>query len=300
MSSLRIRLLQRSKTSLIQCSTHRRSLSNSLVTYDTRENGKIGILTLNNPDKMNALTEDMGDALKNVIDNISHHCTTHENHVDSSLRTVIITGAGRAFSAGGDLDWLNRRHHDLPENNERIMLQFYKRFLILRELPVPIIAAINGPAIGAGLSMAVGGCDIRIASTKATMGFTFNRLGLHPGMAALHFAPLLVGPANASDLLITGRVIKSSEALQMGLVNKVSENALEESINFAQEICKAAPIAVKTTVQALRRRQEAVGLGLEESMKIDAQAQAITYKSKDFAEGLMALKEKRPGNFKGV
>ena len=67
------------------------------MTYDTRENGKIGILTLNNPDKMNALTEDMGDALKNVIDNISHHCTTHENHVDSSLRTVIITGAGLCF-----------------------------------------------------------------------------------------------------------------------------------------------------------------------------------------------------------
>merc|ERR1712025_883413 len=103
------------------------------------------------------------------------------------------------------------RHHDTKGNNSKIMLQFYKRFLVLRELSVPIIAAINGPAIGAGLCLAQGGCDIRIASSKASMGFTFNRLGLHPGMGALHFAPLLIGPANAADLLITGRVIKAEE-----------------------------------------------------------------------------------------
>ena len=95
------------------------------------------------------------------------------------------------------------------------------------------------------------------------MGFTFNRLGLHPGMAALHFAPLLMGPAFAADLLITGRVIKAQEALQMGLVNKVADDAMEESLKFAKEICMAAPLSVKTTVKALRLRQEATGLGLE-------------------------------------
>ena len=125
------------------------------------------------------------------------------------------------------------------------------------------LLAINGPAIGAGLCLAVGGCDLRVASTKATMGFTFNRLGLHPGMAALHFAPLLMGPAFAADLLITGRVIKAQEALQMGLVNKVADDAMEESLKFAKEICMAAPMSVKTTVKALRLRQEATGLGLE-------------------------------------
>jgi len=237
---------------------------------------------------MNALTEDMGDALHTVIDNVS-----------DEVRAIIITGSGRSFSAGGDLDWLMTRHHDTKENNQSIMLQFYKRFLKLRELQIPIIAAINGPAIGAGLCLAVGGCDLRVASTKATMGFTFNRLGLHPGMAALHFAPLLMGPAFAADLLITGRVIKAQEALQMGLVNKVADNAMDESLKFAKEICMAAPLSVKTTVKALRLRQEATGLGLEESMKLDAHSQAITYNTKDFAEGLAALKQRRPGNFTG-
>ena len=115
---------------------------------------------------------------------------------------------------------------------------------------VLIISAINGPAIGAGLCLAQGGCDIRIASiSKASMGFTFNRLGLHPGMGALHFAPLLIGPANAADLLITGRVIKAEEALKMGLVNKICDDVLEESFKFAEEIRKAAPKAVETTVK---------------------------------------------------
>ena len=106
-------------------------------------------------------------------------------HFRKQKNPIISAFLGRAFSAGGDLDWLMDRHHDSATNNEEIMLKFYKRFLILRTLPVPVIGAINGPAIGAGLSLAVGGCDMRVASPKATMGFTFTRLGLHPGMARI-------------------------------------------------------------------------------------------------------------------
>ena len=155
----------------------------TLVTYRTELEGKVGIITLDNPSKLNALTEPMGEALAQVLATVNKDLP----------RAVIVTGAGRAFSAGGDLDWLMDRHHDSQTNNQNIMLKFYKKFLILRTLPVPVIAAINGPAIGAGLSLAVGGCDIRMASPKASMGFTFTRLGLHPGMAALHFAPQLIG-----------------------------------------------------------------------------------------------------------
>ena len=110
------------------------------------------------------------------------------------MRAAILTGAGRAFSAGGDLDWLMARHRDTPENNVAVMTEFYKRFLVLRRLPVPVIAAINGPAIGAGLCLAVGGADLRVASTGAKLGVTFTKLGLHPGMAATFFLPQLVGP----------------------------------------------------------------------------------------------------------
>merc|ERR1712117_182108 len=118
----------------------------------------------------------------------------------------------------------------------------------LRELPCPVIAAINGPAIGAGACVAVGGCDIRYASAKAKLAFNFTKIGLHPGMAGTHFLPRLIGPSKAADLLLTGRLINAQEALECGLVDKV-------------------------------RRE--------------AEAQAITYATKDFLEGVTAVKEKR-------
>ena len=129
--------------------------------------------------------EPMGDALISTVEKLQS---------DTKVRAAILTGAGKAFSAGGDLDWLLARHRDTPENNIKVMQEFYKRFLVMRQLPVPIIAAINGPAIGAGLCLAVGGADVRIAGNKAKLGVTFTRLGLHPGMAATHFLPQLVGP----------------------------------------------------------------------------------------------------------
>ena len=134
---------------------------------------------------MNALTEPMGDALTAVVTRLQS---------DPGVRCAVLTGAGRAFSAGGDLDWLMQRHRDTPENNISVMTKFYKRFLVMRQIPVPVIAAINGPAIGAGLCLAVGGADVRVASSGAKLGVTFTKLGLHPGMAATHFLPQLVGP----------------------------------------------------------------------------------------------------------
>ena len=134
---------------------------------------------------MNALTEPMGDALTGVVTRLQS---------DPGVRCAVLTGAGRAFSAGGDLDWLMQRHRDTPENNISVMTKFYKRFLVMRQIPVPVIAAINGPAIGAGLCLAVGGADVRVASSGAKLGVTFTKLGLHPGMAATHFLPQLVGP----------------------------------------------------------------------------------------------------------
>ena len=109
---------------------------------------QVAIITLNNPGKMNALTEEMGDALGGRL---------AEVRGEGSVRAAVITGAGKAFSAGGDLDWLMARHRDTPENNLVVMQEFYKKFLVMREMEVPVIAAINGPAIGAGLCLALGG-----------------------------------------------------------------------------------------------------------------------------------------------
>ena len=112
----------------------------------------------------------------------------------------------------------------------------------------------------------------------------------------MHHVPKLVGPANAADILLSGRVFSAQEAKEMGLVSRLSEDALKGSLELAEEICKAAPVAVQTTLLALRRQS---ALGLEESMKLDAKSQAETYKTQDLAEGVLSLKEKRPPQFTG-
>lgn len=116
---------------------------------------------------------------------------------------MVLTGEGRAFSAGGDLAWLRERASSDPRDNVDTMLAFYDRFLCLRSLPVPIIAAINGPAVGAGLCLTLA-CDLRVAARSAKLGFTFVHLGLHPGMGCTHFLPKIAGPQTAARLLLSG------------------------------------------------------------------------------------------------
>ena len=135
--------LLRLSSSSGSCEQSRRSCS-SLVKLHHECDGRVAVITLNNPSKMNALTEPMGDALTAVVTRLES---------DPGVRCAVLTGAGRAFSAGGDLDWLMQRHRDTPENNISVMTKFYKRFLVMRQIPVPVIAAINGPAIGAGLCL---------------------------------------------------------------------------------------------------------------------------------------------------
>jgi len=159
-----------------------------------------------------------------------------------------------------------------------------------------VIGAINGAAVGAGFCLALGGCDVRVAANNAKMGLTFVKLGLHPGMAATHFLPLIAGPQVASDLLLTGRLVGASEAQQLGLVAKVGEDAMDLALSLARDICKSAPVAVRTTVQTLRNKQN---VGLEEAFLAEATAQSLCYPTKDLAEGVKALQEKRKPTFTG-
>lgn len=258
----------------------------NLVNTHLENNGQIAVITLNNPSKLNALTEPMGDALIAKVEEVKEM---------EDVRAAIVTGAGKAFSAGGDLDWLLARHRDTPENNIRIMQEFYKKFLVLRSLPMPVIAAINGPAVGAGLCLAMGGADIRVASNTARMGVTFTKLGLHPGMAATHFLPSIVGPQIAADLLLTGRLVKAEEALSLGLVARLGDCAVSVAMDLAKDICLSGPVAVRTLVQTLREKQN---VGLQEAYRVEATAQSTCYPTKDLAEGVKALQEKRSPVFK--
>ena len=215
------------------------------------------------------------------------------------LRALVLTGEGKGFSAGGDLNWLMQRHHDKPHNNTIIMRDFYKRFLSIRNYcPVPTIAAINGPAIGAGFALAMA-CDLRLASPKARMGVTFVGLGLSPGMGSTHWLASVVGPQRANEMLFTGGTITGIEAEKAGFVLRSSEQVLEDSVELAEKIAKQAPLAVRAAVRASRISQDSYGGGLEAALRREADAQGCIYGSEDLKEGVLALQERRKPEFKG-
>ena len=214
----------------------------------------------------------------------------------SNLGAVVLTGAGRAFSAGGDLQFLKRRGEDTPTRNAVIMRRFYERFLAVRRLPVPVVAAINGPAIGAGLALALA-CDVRVAARDAKMGITFVQLGLHPGMGSTHFLPRIVGPQQASKLMLTGDVIDGDEAHRIGMVAEVcddGEAAQAAALKLASRMANAAPLAVRTCMRTIRMAQDD---GLDRSLWREADAQAQVWNSRDLHEGVDALVEKRRAVF---
>lgn len=230
----------------------------------------------------------------------------------------MLRGEGRAFSAGGDLNFLRARHADTADSNIETMLAFYNRFLCVRRIPVPVIAAVNGPAIGAGLCLALA-CDMRIAASSAKLGVTFTKLGLHPGMGATHFLPRLVGPAQAARLLYSGDIVSGEEAARIGMVAEAlqatatatgtgeqggakakaeaeSEMAVRRAIEIAEGIAAAGPVAVRETVASLRGAHDAQ---LGDSLLREAQAQAVCYAHPDLGEGVEAVAAKRAPVFEG-
>lgn len=247
--------------------------------------GRVALVRLNRPDKLNAMTTELGDAFAATVASLREEADT--------LGAVVVTGAGKAFSAGGDLQFLRDRHYDTPSRNASIMRKFYDRFLCVRTLPVPVVAAINGPAIGAGMCFALA-CDVRIAAPKAKMGLTFVGLGLHPGMGATHFLPSIVGPQVASELLLTGKIIAGEEAVRCGLVARISEDPVQAAVESASAMAAAGPVAVRSCVQSLRLRQDQ---GLEQALQREADAQAQCYASVDLLEGVNAAAEKRSASF---
>lgn len=258
--------------------------------------GAVALLTFNDPERRNAMTEAMGAALADAVSTLIR---------DPGLRAVVLTGAGRAFSAGGDLGMIEAKgavgRADPGgagrRRNRDEMQAFYRLFLSVRDLPCPTVAALNGAAIGAGLCVALG-CDLRVVAVDAKLGLNFARLGIHPGMGATWTLPRLVGPARAAELLYTGRVIDGVEAERIGLANEAvpAAGVLARALALAREIATSAPLAVQGTKRALARTADA---SLDDQLAFEAGRQAECYETADLVEGIAAVREKREPGFSG-
>lgn len=248
----------------------------------------VAVLTLDNPAQRNAMSDEMTASWVAAVDELAG---------DPDLRAVVVTGAGSAFCSGGNTGWIASEPDAGVDHLRTRMIAFYRGWLSLRRLEVPTIAAVNGPAIGAGLCLALA-CDLRYAASSARLGAPFVKLGMHPGMAATYLLPDVVGEAHARDLLLTGRVVDAEEAQRLGLVSRVlgDDTFLDEVLEIASGIAASAPIPSRYTTLALRGGGHA---DLETAVQWEALAQPITLATADLQEGIAAAREKRPPRFTG-
>ena len=264
----------------------------SLITTEKR--GHVAVLTLNRPDAMNALGAP-GDG-----DQVAEACAAI--NADREIRCVILTGAGRAFSAGGDVKAMKAREGAFGGNGVELRDGYRNNIhRIVRSiygLEVPSIAAVNGAAIGLGCDVA---CmtDIRIAAAGARFGVTFLKLGLIPGDGGAWLLPRTIGMSRACELLYTGDVIDAATAKEWGLVSYVvgAEALMAEAMALAERIAQQPPHALRLAKALLKQGQTT---SYDTLMEMSAAAQAISHLTDDHMEGVNALLEKRDANFRGA
>jgi len=241
------------------------------------------ILRLNRPEKLNALSNEMFDALNEQLSQLE---------VDQQLRVLIITGQGqRAFCAGTDIAELTTLPPtELSERGQRLSNR-------LENFPVPVIAAINGIAAGGGLELVLA-CHLRIASTQATFSLPETQLGLIPGYGGTQRLTRELGVGPAVEMMLTGKSLTSEEALELGLLNRVvpPSELLSEAIQLADEISKLSPLSIRACLKAVTK---GLALPLEEGLELETQLFASLFETEDAHEGLSAFLEKRSPVFKG-
>jgi len=261
------------------------------IQFETR--GHVAVLTLTRPDKLNAMPElTDGEAFAAVCDRIGG---------DQGIRCAVITGAGRAFSAGGDVKAMQARA-ELFAGGATAIRERYRRIVhrVVRavyELPVPLVAAVNGPAVGLGCDLA-GLADIRLASDRARFGVPFLKLGIIPGDGGAWLLPRTIGYARAAELLFTGELIDAETAAAWGLVNRVvaHDRLMDEALELAGRIAAQPPHALRLAKTLLRQGRES---SYEAVLEMSAAMQAIAHLTDDHMEGVTAHIEKRRPEFRG-
>jgi 2-(1,2-epoxy-1,2-dihydrophenyl)acetyl-CoA isomerase len=254
--------------------------SELLVTHD----GAVQTITLNRPDVLNALDLAMHERLTAALDRAAQ----------PDVRALVITGSGRGFCVGQDVGEFPR---DAAAVGELLSRHFNPAIRALCGLPKPVIAAINGPAAGAGLALALA-CDLRLAAASASLVPAFVRIGLVPDSGLSHTLPRLIGSAAAFEWMVSGRRIAAPEAEAMGLVTRVVEDAAlaAETAALAAELAAGPTAAIGLTKQLIGRSLES---SLDEQLDEEARLQAIAAAGDDFAEGVAAFLEKRAPRFMG-
>jgi len=248
----------------------------------------VATVTLNRPDKMNALNEKLGDELIAVIDEINE---------DDTVKAVIITGAGRAFCAGGDLNMPIFNMAGEPGKIRQFFQKTNRIPLGLRNMGKPVIAAVNGAAVGFGHSLAMA-CDIIIASEEARFSQAWVNVGYHPDTGSSYFLPRLVGTARACELIFTGKTIDAIEAEKIGLVNQVipPDKLLDTAGKLALKLASGPSVAISLAKSCIYHSTQ---MTLEQALDYELEAAILTLHTSDQKEGVEAFLEKRKPEFKG-
>ena len=254
-----------------------------------RREGGVATIILNRPEKLNAIDDNLRRGLDAALDAVGH---------DAEVRVVVITGAGRGFCAGGDIQKLIELKEGYHSATFRAFLEAGHAVIRkIRRTAKPVIASVNGAAAGGGMNLALA-CDLRIASEQATFTQAFSRLGLHPDWGGTFSLPRLVGLGRAFEIFWLGEPVKAEEAKRLGLVNFLvpHESLAQETSRLAERLAAAPPLPMALLKHAFYDRVETE---LDRVLESEVAAQMKCFASEDFSEGLRAFGEKRAPKFTG-